>query len=129
MEGEGLAAEEEPGDERGAEDLPGLRQVTELPRHDDRRPEVVRLLSQRFAHVETDANLQTLAGYRLLRRLLHHNRAANGVRRRWEGDHQPIAQPLQFVTAVGGDRFLQHLMVRPEDALRALVAGALEQRR
>ena len=72
------------------------------------------------------ADLEPLAGGRASRRLLHGDRALDCVRCGIERDHQPIAEPLHFVPAVRLHGLAQQAMVGLEDALRLLVAGALQ---
>jgi hypothetical protein len=54
--------------------------------------------------------------------LLHGDGAAHGVGRRGEGDHEPVAQPLDLFSPVGGSGLGEEVVVGPEDALGLLVA-------
>ena len=118
---------EQPHDDVAREDLARAAAVAEPPRDDDGRAEVVGLVDERLADVEAGADLQPLARRRAPRRLLHGDRALHGVGGGVEGDHQPVAEPLHLVAAVRLDGLAQQAVVRLEDALRLLVAGALQQ--
>jgi hypothetical protein len=94
-------------------------------RDDHRGAEVVRLLAQRLAGVQPDAQPEPLAGGAPPRRLLHRHGGAYGVGSRGEHGHQPVAQPLHLLAAVGRCRLPEQAVVGLEDTLRPLVADAL----
>ena len=78
-----------------------------LRRDDDRRAEVVALVDERLADVQPGADLEPLAGGRTPRCLLHGDGALHGFLRGAEGYHQPVAEPLHLVAAVGRDCLTQ----------------------
>ncbi len=103
MKGERLAAGEKRLDDGAAEDLAGPGAIAEPARDDDRRAEVVFTLAHRLAGVDAHLHGKPLAAGAAARRLLHHNRAAHGVRRRGERHHQAIAERLHLRPAVCAD--------------------------
>ena len=100
VEGKRLPAGEERLDDGAAENLAGLRAVAEPPRDDDRGAEVVVTFAHRLAGVDADLHGKPLAADAATRTLLHHDRAAHGVCRRGEGDHQAVAEGLHLRPAV-----------------------------
>ena len=127
-ERERLPSGEQGGDEGAATHLAGAGRVAEPARDDDGGAEVVGLVDQRLADVEADADLEALAAGRgASRRALHADGAADGVGGGGEGDHEAVAEPLHLVPAGRRDGIAQELVVRLEDALRVLIARALQQ--
>ena len=97
-----------------------------IPHH--RRAEVAAARAPHdLADVETDANAQALAVDRPHGGLLHGDRAVHRIRRRCEGRHLPVAQPLELLTAARRQRVRQRAVVALEDALRALVTQPLHE--
>jgi len=122
-EPERLPPREQPDDDAAREDLPGLRLLTQPARDHHRGAEVVRLLAQRLAGVQPEP----LPGCAAARRLLHRHGGAHGVGGRGEHGHQPVTEPFHLLAAVRRDGVLEQAVVGLEDALRPLVADALEQ--
>ena len=124
---ERLFAHEQARDQGATEDLPTVGVIAEPAGDHDRRAEVVALLALHLADVQADADREPLARGAPTRRLLHRDRAAHGVGGRGEHRHQAIAEPLHLLAAMRGHTALEQSVVRSEDALRLLVAGAREQ--
>ena len=114
-------------DDGAAEDLAGAGAIAEAAGGDDGGAEVVAFVAQRVAGVDADADRDALASDGTARRLLHRDRAADGVGGGSEGDHQAVAERLHLGAAVGADGVAEELVVGLEDALGVVVAGALHQ--
>lgn len=93
----------------------------------DRRSEVVALLLECLANVQTDPKSKPFTRGRALRALLHRDRTTNCIRSRRKSDHQPIAQPFNLVSAVGRDRVGEQLVMGLENALCAFVARPVKK--
>ncbi len=126
-ESEVRAAPQQTGDHVGAEDLAGLRPVAQAPGHDHGQAKVVGRLFQGLAGVESNPDGEVLAVDRPAAVLLHGDGAAHGVGGRGEGDHEPVAQPLDLLSSVGGGGSGQQIVVGPEDGLGLLVPGPGQQ--
>ena len=126
-QGDSVRASEQRAQRRTAQDLAGLRRAAQAARDHHGGAEVIGLVAQRLADVQPDADGQPLAGRAPARRQLHRDGAGHGVGGRGEHGQQAIAQPPHLLPAVCCREAFQQSMMHLKDALRLLVAGALQQ--
>ena len=114
----------------GGQDLAALRRVAQAPRDHDRSPEVVVLVANRIADVQTDPHAQPqprLAAIVAQHRPLHRHRATDGTDRAAERHHQSVAEALDLVAAARGHDVTQQPEVRAPQPLGLVVADPFEQ--
>jgi hypothetical protein len=116
-------AGQEAADRLGAQDLAGFGAIAQAAGHHHRGAEVVAGVPQRLTGVEPHPERQALAPDRAARRPLHGHRRPERPGGGGERHHEPVAQPLHLVAAVGGGGLGQQVVMGPEDALGVLVTG------
>jgi hypothetical protein len=129
-EGEpGPATRKEPDHHLGAEDLAAVGPITQTAGDDDGETEVVRLVPDGLTGVESHPDGEALAVDRPAGLLLHGHGAAQGVERGGEGNHEPVAQPLDLLPTMDGGRLGEQVVVGPKDLPGVFITGSREQLR
>ena len=131
LELEAAACADEGAHEVGGEDLAAPSLIAQALGHDDRGAEIVGLVEGRLADVQPCPHGKGLVGRAVVagHGLLHGHRAAESAHRAREGDHEPVAEILDLLAAVGGHGRAQDAEVGSAQGFPLVVAHAGQQLR
>ena len=130
-EAEAAPRPDERPDKVGGENLAPFGAVAQPFGDHDGRAEIVALILDWLADVETNPDLEPivdLARVVPLHRLLDPYRAAQGIDHAGERDHQPVAEVLDLLAGVRCRDVPQQAEVNPPESLGLIVAERVEQR-
>jgi hypothetical protein len=127
LESECLASRQEADHGLAGEDLSAAALAAKPRRDHHRRTEVAAsgLLPQHLAHVEPCADLEAVSGDGSKGCPLHGDGAAHRVGGGGEAGHEPVAEPLQLLSAVAGQQLRESTVMGLEESLGCLVTQTL----